>query len=93
MSKTLDAPEKYVTYAQRISHLILKPMKLAQYIGENFAKELQTPPNKDMTKWNTEKLNNILMHTLAWEMMKTFGRIQWDNDHLIGEPKAQCCPA
>ena len=50
-------------------------MKLAQYIGDNFAEELQIAPRKDKTKWNTEELNSILLHNLASDMMKTFGCI------------------
>jgi hypothetical protein len=67
-------------------------MKLAQYIGDNFRRQLGIPRKKDKTKWSTEELNSILFHNLASDLMKTFGCIQWENDKLIGKPKARCYP-
>ena len=63
-------------------------MNLAQYLQ----KELHITKKKDKTQWNTEELNNILLHSLVSDMMKTFGCIQWEHDKLIGKPKARCYP-
>ena len=54
--------------------------------------ELQIPPKKNKSKWGTEELNDILLHNLASDMMKTFGCTQWEHDKLIGKPKALCYP-
>jgi len=92
--ETLDPSAIHVTYPYRIAHPLLRflPMKLAQYIGDNFRKRLGIPRKQDKTRWSTEELNSILMHNLASDMMKTFGCIQWENDKLIGKPKARCYP-
>ena len=55
-----------------------------------FQKELHIPKKKDKVKWSTSELNDILLHNLASDMMKTFGCIQWEHDKLIGKPKARC---
>jgi len=47
---------------------------------------------KRQDKMGTEDLNSILMHNFASEKMKTFGYIQWENDKLIGKPKARYYP-
>ena len=62
----LDPSEEYVTYPYRIAHPILRylPMKLAQYLGDNFRKELHIPKKKDKVQWSTGELNDILLHNL-----------------------------
>ena len=67
-------------------------MKLAQYIGDNFAEELQIQPKNDKTKWNTEEPNSVLLHNLASDMMKMLRCVQWEHEKLIGKPKAICYP-
>ena len=86
--------KEYVTYPYRIAHPVLRylPMKLAQYLGDNYQKELHIPKKKDKVKWSTGELNDILLHNLGSDMMKTFGCIQWEHDKLIGKPKARCYP-
>ena len=50
--EALDPSEEYVTYPYRIAHPILHylPMKLAQYLGDNYQKELHIPKKKDKVK-------------------------------------------
>ena len=34
---------------------------MAQYLGDNFQKELQIPKKKDKIQWSTQELNNIFL--------------------------------
>ena len=70
--ETLDPSAIHVTYPYRIAHPLLRflPMKLAQYIGDNFRKRLGIPHKQDKTRWSTEELNSILMYNLASEKIR-----------------------
>ena len=60
------APE-WIRFAYRTSHPVLRflPTKLAEFIGENYASELEIPPKTDWSKWNPAELNAILKHNLV----------------------------
>jgi hypothetical protein len=97
----LDPVSEWVEYPYRTSHPILRylPTKLAQFIGDCYGRKLDIPARKDKSKWDTEELNNILLHNLVASaeggtsgQLRTWGCIQWENDLFNGQPKARCYP-
>ena len=90
---------RWIQYKYRIAHPILRflPSKLAEFIGENYAKTLGIPPKRDRLKWNVEELNAILMNNLVMPRhgkghLQTFGRIQWECDLFNGRVQEDLQP-
>ena len=70
-NSTISCPARQhppVEYVYRSSHPMLQflPQKLAEWIANNYAEELNVPPRPDQTQpWSTATLNRILQTCLV----------------------------
>ena len=91
------ADPEWVTYPYRKAHPILRwlPSKLAEYLAETMAVDLEIPA-KQGAKWTVAELNSILAKNLVpgrdGNHLRTFSTLQWESDDYLGRPKARCYP-
>ena len=88
-----------VTYVYRTSHPMLQflPQKLAEWITNNYAEELNVPPRPDQTQpWSTATLNRILQTCLVSDRkgtnIHTFQTVEFESDLYRGVMRARCYP-
>ena len=88
-----------VTYVYRTNHPMLQflPQKLAEWIANNYAEELNVPPRPDQTQlWSTATLNRILQTCLVSDRkgnnIHTFQTVEFESDLYCGVMRARCYP-
>ena len=81
------------------SHSLLQflPQKLAEWIANNYAVELNVPPRLDPSKpWSTATLNLILQRCLVPDSrgnnIHTFQSVEFESDLYRGVMRARCYP-
>ncbi len=87
------------TYMYRTSHPMLQflPQKLAEWIANNYAEELNVPLRPDTTQpWSTATLNRILQTCLVSNRkgnnIHTFQTVEFESDLYRGVMRARCYP-
>ena len=88
-----------VTYMYSTSHPMLQffPQKLAEWITNNYAEELNVPLRPDPTQpWSTATLNRILQTCLVSDRkghnIHTFQTVEFESDLYRGVMRARCYP-
>ena len=88
-----------VEYVHRSSHPMLQflPQKLAEWIANNYAEELNVPLRPDPTQpWSTATLNRILQTCLVSDRkgnnIHTFQTVEFESDLYRGVMRARCYP-
>ncbi len=88
-----------VEYMYRNSHPMLQflPQKLAEWIANNYAEELNVPPRPDPSKpWSTATLNRILQTCIVSDSrginIHTFQKVEFESDLYRGVMRARCYP-
>jgi hypothetical protein len=88
-----------ITYMYRTSHPMLQflPQKLAEWIANNYAEELNVPLRPDPTQpWSTATLNRILQTCLVSDRkghnIHTFQTVEFESDLYRGVMRARCYP-
>ena len=88
-----------VQYVYRSSHPMLQflPQKLAEWIANNYAEELNVPLRPDLTQpWSTATLNRILQTCLVSDRkgnnIHTFQTVEFESDLYRGVMRARCYP-
>jgi len=83
----------------RSSHSMLQflPQKLAEWIANNYAVELNVPPRLDPSKpWSTATLNRILQTCIVSDSrginIHTFQTVEFESDLYRGVMRARCYP-
>ena len=83
----------------RSSHSLLQflPQKLAEWIANNYAVELNVPPRLDPSKtWSTATLNRILQTCIVSDSrgvnIHTFQTVEFESDLYRGVMRARCYP-
>ena len=88
-----------VTYMYSTSHPMLQflPQKLAEWIANNYAEELNVPLRPDPTQpWSTATLSRILQTCLVSDRkghnIHTFQTVEFESDLYCGVMRARCYP-
>jgi hypothetical protein len=88
-----------VQYMYRSSHSMLQflTQKLAEWIANNYAVELNVPPRLDPSKpWSTATLNRILQTCIMSDSrginIHTFQTVELESDLCHGVMRARCYP-
>jgi hypothetical protein len=88
-----------VQYMYHSSHSMLQflPQKLAEWIANNYAVELNVPPRLDPSKpWSTATLNRILQTCIVSDSrginIHTFQTVEFESDLYRGVMRARCYP-
>ena len=88
-----------ITYMYRTSHPMLQflPQKLAEWIANNYAEELNVPLRPDPTQpWSTVTLNRILQTCLVSDRkghnIHTVQTVEFESDLYRGVMRARCYP-
>ena len=88
-----------VEYVYRSSHPMLQflPQKLAEWIANNYAGELNVPLRTDLSQpWSTATLNRILQTCLVCDRkginIHTFQTVEFESDLYRGVMRARCYP-
>ncbi len=73
------------------------PQKLAEWIANNYAEELNVPPRLDPSKpWSTATLNRILQTCIVSDSrginIHTFQIAEFESDLYCGVMRASCYP-
>ena len=93
-----EQDELWVTYKYSIAHPILRwlPSKLAQFIADNYAAELDIPDVEPGRPLSVAAKNTVLKRNIVHGSdrcaLRTYTEIQWESDLGIGRPKARCFP-
>jgi hypothetical protein len=71
--------------------------KLAEWIANNYAEELNVPPRPDPSQpWSTATLNRILQTCLVFDRkgnnIDTFQTVEFESDLYRGVMRARCYP-
>ncbi len=89
----------HVEFMYRSSHPMLQflPRKLAEWIANNYAVELNVPPRLDPSKpWSTATLNRILQTCIVSDSrginIHTFQTVDFGSDLYRGVMRARCYP-
>ena len=69
------------------------PSKCLEFIGDNYAEELQLPLEglKERDKWTVAGLNYILTNCLIGDLL-VFGAIEHESELFAGTPRIKCYP-
>ncbi len=88
-----------VEYVYRRSHPLSQflPQKLAEWIANNYAVELNVPPRPDQSRpWSTATLNRILQTCIVSDPrginIHTFQSVEFESDLYRGVMRARCYP-
>ena len=88
-----------VEYVYRQSHPLLQflPQKLAEWIANNYAVELNVPPRPDPSRpWSTATLNRILQTCIVSDSrginIHTFHTVEFESDLYSRVLRARCYP-
>ncbi len=88
-----------VEYVYSCSHPLLQllPQKLAEWIANNYAAELNVPPRPDQSRpWSTATLNQILQTCIVSDPrginIYTFQSVEFETDLYCWVMSAWCCP-
>ena len=88
-----------VEYVYCSSHPMLQflPQKLAEWIANNYAEELNVPLRPDLSQpWSTATLNRILQTCLVSDRkginIHTFQTVEFESDLYRGVMRARCYP-
>ena len=88
-----------VEYVYRISHPMLQfpPQKLAEWIANNYAEDLNVPLRPDLSQpWSTATLNGILQTCLVSDRkgnnIHTFQTVEFESDLYCWVMCARCYP-
>ena len=92
-----QAPPVHNIY--RSSHPLLQflPQKLAEWIADNLAEDLQLPPKPRQSEpWSTAALNQILQTCFVSDShginIHTFNTVEFESDLYRGVMRARCHP-
>ena len=90
---SIAQPDKYMN----IMMLQFLPQKLAEWIANNYAEELNVPLRPDLSQlWSTVKINRILQTCLVSDRkginIHTFQTVEFESDLYRGVMRARCYP-
>ncbi len=91
-------PPQAVEYLYHSSHPMLHflPLKLAEWIANNYSEELNVPPRPDPSKRSTATLNRILQTCLVSDSrginIHTFQTVEFESDLYHRVMRARCYP-